>query len=321
MLSSNTSIKIRPLDPERDMPAVLDLVELGFGDELDPQGWKMLRQMRQIYQPNALARAVYGSVSDTDGFVCQEADRIVANLSLRRAYPHISHGRLIGNVVVHPDYRGQGIGRALMERAMQAARLEQASWVGLEVRADNVIACALYEHLGFHAVGTTEHMLRPKGLVWPDFARPDTTWRRFNSSDSDRWRELAAQVHDHDQQLVLEVRRDLFGYRGIERWLDRVLTRQIEGAWVHPTPGNAIDLAVHRQTDRKHYFHIWDVLVQPHLGANGAREAIAQCLTATRKFPTWPVVAMVADQSALVELLRTIGFQIHRTLQQMISWL
>ena len=225
------------------MLAVLDLVEIGFGNELDPQGWKMLRQMRQIYQPNPLARTLYGTVSDTDGFVCQKGGAIVANLSLRHAYPRSGHGRLIGNVVVHPDHRGLGIGRALMEQALQAARQEQAKWIGLEVRADNPVACQLYQHMGFHVVGSTEHMLRPKGLDWPSWATPDRTWHRYGSQDTNRWKQLASQVHDRDQQLVLEIRRDPFNYRGIERWLDRVFSRQVEGAWVHPSLRDEIDLA------------------------------------------------------------------------------
>lgn len=303
------------------MPEVLGLVESGFGDELDPQGWKMLRQMQQIYQPTALARAVYGSITDTDGFVCHQDGAIIGNLSLRHAHPRSSRGRLIGNVVVHRDHRGQGIGRALMERAIEAARQEQAAWIGLEVRADNTVAAQLYQHLGFQTVGTTEHMLRPKGLSWPSVSKPDRTWRRFYSQDSHRWKQLAARIHSCDQQLVLELRRDLYNFRRFERWLDRVLSRQVEGAWVHPSKGDKIDLAAHTETDRRYRFHVWDVLMQPDLGTSGAHEVVAQCVAACRRFRPWSVVAIVADQRPLVDQLREIGFQTHRTLQQMIIWL
>ncbi len=192
------------------MPAILDLVETGFGDELDPQGWKMLHQMRKIYQPNPIARTIYGTIADNDGFVCQNGDALVGNLSLRVAYPRTTRGRLIGNVVVDPDHRGQGIGRTLVENAIQAARDEHATWVGLEVRDDNAIASRLYEHFGFRVVGTTVNMLRPKGLKWPELEVLAPGWRRFTSPDGNRWKELAARIHGHDQQLVLEVRREPF---------------------------------------------------------------------------------------------------------------
>lgn len=320
-ISADTALQIRPIDPVEDMPAVLALVESGFGDELDPQGWKILRQMQRIYRPNALARAVYGAIADTDGFVCQQDQAIVGNLSLRYAHPRSSRGRLIGNVVVHREHRGQGIGRALMERAIQAAREEQSAWIGLEVRADNAVASQLYQHLGFEMVGTTEHMLRPKGLSWPSLAKPDRTWHRFYTQDGNRWKQLAARVHGRDQQLVLEIRRDLLNFRRFERWLDRVFSRQVEEAWVHPSTGEEIDLAVHTETDRRYRFHVWDVLMQPDLGTRGAREVVAQCVKATRGFRPWPVIAIVADELTLIEQLREIGFRTHRTLQQMIMWL
>lgn len=300
------------------MPAVLDLVEMGFGDELDPKGWKMLRQMRQIYQPSGLARAVYGSVTETDGFVCDKDGEIVGNLSLRYAHPRSSRGRLVGNVVVHPDHRGFGIGRALLEHAIEAARREQATWIGLEVRADNEVACQLYQHLGFHEVGTTEHMLRPEGSNWPEQPKPDRSWRRSRPQDSTRWNQLATRIHSHDQRLILEIRKDLYAFGGVERWLDRLFGRQLEIAWAHPGHEHEIDLAAHIQTDRKNRFHIWDVLMQPGLGASGAQELVAQCVVATRRFPPWPVVAIVADQRQLVDRLTAVGFRPHRTLQQMI---
>ncbi len=303
------------------MPAILDLVETGFGDELDPQGWKMLHQMRKIYQPNPIARTIYGTIADTDGFVCQNGDALVGNLSLRVAYPRTTHGRLIGNVVVDPDHRGQGIGRTLVEYAIQAAREEHATWVGLEVRADNEIASHLYEHLGFRAVGTTVHMLRPKDLKWPELEVLAPGWRRFTSPDGDRWKELAARIHGHDQQLVLEVRREPFSFRSFEGWLNRVLARQVEDARVRPGRDTEIDMAVHTMADRKYRFHAWDILMGPDLGTDGAREVVAQCIALVHRLPPWPVVTIVADQPLLIEQLRAIGFEIHRTLQQMILWL
>ncbi len=300
------------------MPQVLDLIEIGFRDELDPQGWKMLRQMRQLYQPNGLARVVYNAALETTGFVWEEDGRIVGNLSLRHAQPRSSRGRLIGNVVVHPNYRHRGIGRALMESAIAAASNEYASWVGLEVRADNEIAGQLYRHLGFHAVGTTKHMLRPKGLPWPENPGPDGAWRRSKSHDALSWQHLATLVHDRDQRLVLEIRADLYRFGGLDSWINRWLSRQREGAWVHSDNEGHIDLAAHVQTDRKFRFHVWDVLMHPALGEPGAQELLAQALSATRQAGHWPIVTIVADQPDLVRALEGIGFEQHRTLQQMI---
>ena len=58
------------------------------------------------------------------------------------------------NVAVSPDYRRQGIGRALvltLEKALQTQM--QATVLTLEVRDSNAPAIALYDALGFTQVG------------------------------------------------------------------------------------------------------------------------------------------------------------------------
>ena len=313
----NRYTHLRPLDPIQDMPEVLTLIELGFQAELDPQGWKMLRQMRQIYRSGKMAQTIYGP-TDTAGFVWEQDGHIVGNLSLRRAAPRTTQGRLIGNVVVHPEYQGQGIGRALMEKAIASARAQGARWVGLEVRANNVVAHTLYEHLGFVVAGTTKHLIRPAGLNWPEYTQPNGRWRRASSSDSAHWQKLAALSFSYTQRLILEIRNDIYEYGGLERRLNLWFSRKQEKAWVHDDGSGNADLAAHVEIEKRYRFHTWDMLMHPNLGAPAARELVAQCLKGSRGFPTWPVIAIVPNQDPLLEALHDAGLQPHRTLQQMI---
>ncbi len=55
----------------------------------------------------------------------------------------------VNRVAVLPQARGQGLGRALMVRALLDAQSCGATRALLEVRADNVAALALYRRLGF----------------------------------------------------------------------------------------------------------------------------------------------------------------------------
>ncbi|MGC9356884.1 MAG: GNAT family N-acetyltransferase, partial [Anaerolineae bacterium] len=98
------------MDPTRDFAEVVKLIEIGFQEELDPAGWKMLHQMRQMASRGLWAQILHGSMIRLQGFVWTERSRVVGTLSLRRSSPGWRAGWLIGNVVVHPDYRGQGIG-------------------------------------------------------------------------------------------------------------------------------------------------------------------------------------------------------------------
>ena len=55
----------------------------------------------------------------------------------------------LAELYVVPDRRGQGLGRALMEAAMELARAEGADHMDLGTGEDDVVARALYELLGF----------------------------------------------------------------------------------------------------------------------------------------------------------------------------
>jgi ribosomal protein S18 acetylase RimI-like enzyme len=55
----------------------------------------------------------------------------------------------LAELYVAPDRRGQGLGRALMEAAIELAREQGADYMDLGTGEDDVAARALYESLGF----------------------------------------------------------------------------------------------------------------------------------------------------------------------------
>jgi [ribosomal protein S18]-alanine N-acetyltransferase len=63
----------------------------------------------------------------------------------------------ITNIAIHPDYRGFGLGEALLRYVMEMASLLGAMKMTLEVRVSNRIAQSLYKKLGFEPSG-----IRPK---------------------------------------------------------------------------------------------------------------------------------------------------------------
>ena len=59
----------------------------------------------------------------------------------------------VNNVASHRDYRRIGVGRSLMESAIDETRLRGGAEVVLEVRASNEAAQILYRELGFSFIG------------------------------------------------------------------------------------------------------------------------------------------------------------------------
>ncbi len=63
----------------------------------------------------------------------------------------------ITNVAVSPDFRRQGIARALIAKLLAQAKAAGLSFVTLEVRESNAPAIALYAGAGFAPVGTRKN--------------------------------------------------------------------------------------------------------------------------------------------------------------------
>lgn len=59
----------------------------------------------------------------------------------------------ITNVAVLPDYRGQGMGEALMQKIMEISKKVGARVMTLEVRVSNKAAQGLYRKMGFQDGG------------------------------------------------------------------------------------------------------------------------------------------------------------------------
>jgi GNAT superfamily N-acetyltransferase len=147
---------IRALNPRRDLGQVADLIELCFSDNLDPDGKRYLQKMRQSAK-NLRSRWLEATslqfTTIPEGYVWEENDRIVGNISL---IPFTSRGRsiyLIANVAVHPDFRRQGIARALTEAALNWTQRKRVSATWLQVRDDNLAALNLYQSAGFYECG------------------------------------------------------------------------------------------------------------------------------------------------------------------------
>ena len=59
----------------------------------------------------------------------------------------------ITNVAVFPEFRRNGVGKALVECLVKQMKTEHADFVTLEVRKSNINAISLYEKCGFKKVG------------------------------------------------------------------------------------------------------------------------------------------------------------------------
>ena len=83
-------------------------------------------------------------------FIAAFADGVFAGYA---GMTQVLDERDICNVATVPEFRGMGIGKAIVADLIESARKTGASVVMLEVRASNAPAIALYEKAGFTLVG------------------------------------------------------------------------------------------------------------------------------------------------------------------------
>ena len=96
-------------------------------------------------------------------WVLEEADAIVGAVGVHATR---ARGVLSLGMVVLPEFRGRGGGRALLQAALEHARASGAHKVELEVWPDNARAVALYASAGFAVEGVRRsHYRRRDGSL------------------------------------------------------------------------------------------------------------------------------------------------------------
>jgi ribosomal-protein-alanine N-acetyltransferase len=122
------------------------------GPEIRPAVRADLLEVFRIEQssfPQPWPYSAFEGFLDAPAFLVAAEDGVVGYV-VADTVPN--HGRPLGHVkdiAVRPDRRGEGIGAALLERALAALAGEGTSRVKLEVRAGNDEAIRLYRGFGF----------------------------------------------------------------------------------------------------------------------------------------------------------------------------
>jgi ribosomal protein S18 acetylase RimI-like enzyme len=126
-----------------DIPQLVELLGILFTQEaeISPDPEKQRRALEFILRDPSRARI----------FVAREAGKVIAMAALHFTTSTAEGGKAawFEDCIVRPEYRRQGIGKALLEFVLAQARAEGALRVTLLTDADNERAQALYRKAGF----------------------------------------------------------------------------------------------------------------------------------------------------------------------------
>jgi len=146
-----------------DAPALVALAQrVGAEPEgwlISDESWRGATDERRYLK--ALKRHPHAAV-----FVAEAGGEVIGRLSVARdPHPASFHVADLG-LMVAVDHRRQGVGRALLERAVDWARESRVRKLELHVFPHNDPAIALYERFGFVREGyRREHYRRGTGFV------------------------------------------------------------------------------------------------------------------------------------------------------------
>ncbi len=310
---------LRPLNVARDLGDVAALIEEAFRSDMDAAGKRAVREMRfmgrlgpLMWWLDQLAPAGDGL---SPGFVWVEDGRIVGNATVRRAST-FGPGWIIGNVAVQELYRGQGIGRQLMQACIDFVRDEGGSWVALEVRADNAPAYHLYRSLGFQPTGELVQLWRDASAPPPRPVEPPAGARirpprpgeglalfslaRSATPEGLQW---AAPLRESDYALGWDRRLEVWLSGRSETW--RVAEQD-------SMPGGAVCVEIFRDPREEGRMRLW-VSRGRHLHAALASAALGLGAVAGRPMSVMHPAADAEGQ----ETLARFGFRPIRTLAHM----
>lgn len=156
--------RIERVVTDRDLDAVLEIEALSFTNP-----WTREMYLREMDNPR-VSHIYLVRVRSADG-------EIVAGFcSFWLVFDELH----INNLAIHPMYRRQGIGSALLQHAMRTAAQLGARRATLEVRRSNEEARRIYERLGFETAGIRRnyyaHPTEDALILWrPDL--PDAVQR------------------------------------------------------------------------------------------------------------------------------------------------
>jgi len=181
---------LRKINPNSDIPQLVELLQLVFGNEFEGEGQQVFRSLGRPSNPNFLWRFDPLMVKLAPGFIWEVNGRIVGNVTL--VYTRSRYRYLAANVAVHPQYRRQGIARKLMQAVVNDVMGRGGKTIALQVVRGNQAAVDLYGSMNFISIGSmttwqsSVSSLRTAGNTSESLLHPLPTKRCREAYDLDR---------------------------------------------------------------------------------------------------------------------------------------
>ncbi len=308
---------LRPIDMARDVPQIVELLKLVFGEALELDEGQLLGDDVGAQISNLFYRLNPATSRLANGFVWVAEGRIIGNVTLLSTKAWDRY--LVANVAVHPTYRRRGIARAMMQAVTTHVRARGGRAILLQVVKDNTSAIDLYRSLSYVRVGdmTTWYSsasrlrrLEPANDAPPIDIRPlpGNRWRDAYALDTTcvpadlNWPEPLRT--DAYRQTLWQRLGDMMNSRMLETWVTTGASDRLTGL-----------MSISGQWGRSH----WVVLrIHPDYAGQLERPLLAKAIRRLQQLPRRNVrIDHPDDDTTTTALLAEANFAVQRTLTHM----
>lgn len=315
MPQDKPSGRLRPLDLRRDFEELGRLIETAFAEDLERTGVPLQEELsmgRRLLPWIGLLGRFSSSIRDlARGYVWEDRGRMVGLVMIQPEGLGAERRKwYISTVATHPDYRGRGIARRLMEKALEHIRGRGGELALLNVRANNAPAINLYESLGFKSFDSTTQ-LRLDGT--PDVKFKPVEGYSLRAMGLGEWRtryELAKEATPAEVQAISPISER--GYR-VTPWMRvfipffSVLQRAEERRWALESEAKVVGMLTLRAV-RYPSMHQLRLLIHPQ-HERAAEALLTQALSVLKDYQGCGVLAGVRSSRAeLLDLFKRYGF-------------
>ena len=130
--------------------------------------WNIEGYQREVHSPNSDLLALWRQDPDLlNAQTHPTAPPLLVGIGCLWAILDEAHITLL---FIHPQYRRQGLARALLGKLLRLAQARGLEWATLEVGVGNTAALSLYDQFGFEAIGTRKGYYQKTGedarILW-----------------------------------------------------------------------------------------------------------------------------------------------------------
>ena len=307
-------------NPGRDLRPVIELLELGFGDDLEARDRRWLAELNVLAGAgpllNWMAQLFPPARGALSGFVFYADGKLVGNASLMRSSSDVW---VVANVVTHPDYRRRGVAARLMDATLDSARARGARQIQLQVRSQNDAAQTLYRNLGFWRMNAASTLrLRSPGAARTLGVTP-SGWSLYRPGfgDKEQIRRLLARAGEIDRGGPAGLVMQYYERQRVVDALDDMLAGRKRNAWAAMAGGEFRALMV-AQAQGRQPPHRLDLVVDPFWEGRVEAPLLDAAMQSLKGQAPYEVEMEVdVRRGDLLAALSATGFRVIRTLDRL----